>query len=266
MRGDSTQLRAVAQEEATNAEARQDLFQSFLDGYNAIDAHFRKALGVSDHDKRPGFRQLLTEYKRRNPWWQDDADLHQLADLRNVVAHSGAGRSICQPTPAAVDRISRIYDHLRRPPTILQAHRVCDVLTVSPADTASTVLHLVRANDFSQFPVYDDDQFLGLITENGITRWLAQYGALPDPGAVSALDLLGAQEPYLSDGGTEYRDAEFRPSDTLVSEAIYRFFVNPVLEAVLVCHPGQEAGRPCGIMTRWDALHLSHSSLRHESL
>ena len=195
-------------------------------------------MDLPDHDKRLGFRQLLSDYKRRNPWWQDDADLHQLADLRNVVAHSVAGESICQPTPAAVDRTSRTYDHLRRPPAILQTHGVRDALTVSPADTASTVLRLVRANDFSQLPVYEDDQFLGLVTENGITRWLAQHGALPDPEAVSALDLLGAQEPYLSDGGTEYCNSEFRPSDTRVGEAIYRFFVSPALEAVLVCRPG----------------------------
>jgi len=49
-----------------------------------------------------------------------------------------------------------------------------DVTRISHRDTLVHVLNLVRKNDFSQFPVYREGRFVGLITENGITRWMAQ--------------------------------------------------------------------------------------------
>jgi predicted transcriptional regulator len=34
---------------------------------------------------------------------------------------------------------------------------------------------LIKKHDYSQFPIYDEDEFVGLLTENGITRWLAKH-------------------------------------------------------------------------------------------
>ena len=36
-------------------------------------------------------------------------------------------------------------------------------------------LKMIRKRDYSQFPAYEGERFRGLLTENGITRWLAQH-------------------------------------------------------------------------------------------
>jgi len=43
------------------------------------------------------------------------------------------------------------------------------------SDSLSTVLRVIEKRYYSQFPVYDGNNFKGLLTENGITRWLAHH-------------------------------------------------------------------------------------------
>lgn len=41
-------------------------------------------------------------------------------------------------------------------------------------DSLSEVLNVVNERQYSQFPVFNDDELVGLISENGITRFLAE--------------------------------------------------------------------------------------------
>lgn len=231
--------------------------QEFVSHYNAIDSHFRQVLDVPVHEKRLGFRQLLSAYKQRNPWWQDDTELHQMADLRNVLTHSFSGKPFCLPTSAAVERIGQIYERLTRPSTLEQTCCQRDVLTVVPGNTLSDILGLIRDNDFSQFPVYHGEEFVGLVTENGIARWLAHHGAAPNPATVTVANLLAVHEQYHTDTSPAWGNAEFMEPNTLADQATYRFRVNPILEAILVRPSTRASQKPCGIMTRWDALRFS---------
>ena len=49
------------------------------------------------------------------------------------------------------------------------------VETISIHDTLTSVLKIIDQRDYSQFPVYEDERFRGLLTENGVTRWLARH-------------------------------------------------------------------------------------------
>jgi hypothetical protein len=44
-----------------------------------------------------------------------------------------------------------------------------------PQDTLADVLRLIGKLSLSQFPIYSSTTFKGLLTENGITRWLAHH-------------------------------------------------------------------------------------------
>lgn len=252
----------------TSGEPGRDQFERFVDLYNAIDAHFRLALNAGPQNPRPGFRRLLVDYKRLHPWWQDDSALHLLADLRNVIIHS-AGEPLFFPSPAAVAQLEEIVTRLRHPRCIADTHCLCDVLALTYAHTLADALALIRVNSFSQLPVYESSVFQGLITENGIARWLAyhnsEWGAPADFAGVPLGGLLALQERYATDAEREWPNVEFAAPNTSIDHVVFRFSENPALEAVLVTPNGTPAETPCGIVTRWDVLHLSPSGRNYSA-
>ena len=177
------------------------------------------------------------------------------------MVHAASVEPLFFPTSAAVAQIGDILQRLRRPRAVRDTHCLCPVLTLSPDDPLSRVLALVRANDFSQFPIYGDGRFHGLLTENGVTRWLAYHneawGAPSDFRGVLIRDLLALQEQSAAEAERGWANAEFAPEDAQIDHLAFRFSQNPALEAVLVTPNGTPEEPPTGIVTRWDVLHLS---------
>ncbi|WP_322920373.1 hypothetical protein [Nocardioides renjunii] len=97
-----------------------------------------------------------------------------LADLRNALSHEAyrQGSPIATPHQTTIDEARRLLDHLQQPPRALDLLERFPIRSVSPADALATVLAHVQA-DFSQFPIYDGDTYVGLLTTNAIGRWLA---------------------------------------------------------------------------------------------
>ena len=61
------------------------------------------------------------------------------------------------------------------------------VESVRSEDSLAQVLRRIAERDYSQFPVYSGTTFQGLLTENGITRWLARH-------VVSKLSLIELED------------------------------------------------------------------------
>ena len=121
---------------------------------------------------------------------------------------------------------------------------------VSPTDTLVSVLDLVRKNDFSQFPVYRSDRFIGLITENGITRWMAHHVHSVD----SIVDLNDVTVSVVVKEEETSSNVSFIERATAVDAALRLFADNPLLEAALITHAGRKTELPLGIITRWDVV------------
>jgi hypothetical protein len=86
---------------------------------------------------------------------------------------AAAGKPIADPVPEVVERIESLRDKIISPPTVLSVvpHAV---ISFGPDDPLSSVLEEIRNHNYSQFPIYEDDQFRGLLTTNCIARWLAK--------------------------------------------------------------------------------------------
>lgn len=101
--------------------------------------------------------------------------LRVAAELRNVLIHQKTQPyySLAIPTLPVVERLERIAKNLANPVKVLPRFQR-RVETVDPSDLLGDVLRIIAKRDFSQFPVYSDERFRGLLTENGITRWLSR--------------------------------------------------------------------------------------------
>lgn len=233
---------------ANVVEEEVDLIERFLAAYNAIDQHLR---GELDSDKAEPFSRLIDEYADRTRGWAYRQDLRLFADLRNVIVHSRTKpyQHVAVPVPDVVARIEAIRDSLLEPALVIPEFQ-CDVLTVQTDDSLLAVLQHINQNDFSQFPVYADDQFAGLITENGITRWLAHH-------AITELSLVELADVTVGEVLRDEEDrsnVEFVGRNMTVDSVTASFGHNPVLEAVLITHSGRRDQELLGIVTRWDIL------------
>lgn len=227
-----------------------DLIERFLVAYNAIDHHLRELLAT---DQSPSFSQLVREYAARYPRWRERENLRMIGDLRNAVVHQRerSYEYLSVPLPSIVENLERIRDQFKSPERVYPKFGK-EVISFQAEDVLSTVLAEIHAKDFSQFPIYKQNSFLGLLTENGITRWLANHSTqvmtLIELEEITVIDLLDQEE--------QRSNYQLISRDTTMLDAENFFVRNTLLEALLITQTGKTNEKLMGIITRWDMLSL----------
>jgi predicted transcriptional regulator len=227
-----------------------DAIEHFEADYNAVDKHLRKDLGF---DSAQSFTALVKEYARRHIGWRDADLLATISDVRNAIVHgkTEAYRYVAVPTPSIARQLRACRDRLTNPERVIPKFQR-NVQVVSSEDTLARVLGVIAQRDYSQFPVYDAGAFRGLITENGITRWLAQH--VSTKLSLVELEDVHVREILLNEESR--RNYHFVPRNTRVDDTRGVFAAHPLLEAVLITASGKDSERLLGIATRWDITNL----------
>lgn len=226
-----------------------NLISRFLEAFNEIESYLRNYLDV---DNFVSFTHMVSEYAKKNPAWRSEDSLRMVVDLRNALVHESRGLDeyLSVPLPHIVNLIEQIRDDFLFPKCVIPMYKR-DVVKFYIDDPLAEILLAIKENNFSQFPIYQEGKFLGLITENGITRWLANYKgeAYPyiDLADVYASDILNKEE--------ERVNYHFLSRNATVLDAENEFLKNKLLEACLITEHGAETSGLLGIITRWDILH-----------
>ena len=230
------------------SDEQRDLIERFEASYNAIDRLLRKTLA---RDRNATFVSLVAEFERDRWGWVDGEFLRMAADLRNAIVHQKTEphQHVAVPTVPVVERIELVLQRLANPVRVMPKFAK-PVARVSVGDSLAQVLRTIATQNFSQFPVYDGDRFKGLLTENGITRWMATHVA-------SKFSLIELEDVKIRE---VLRQEESRPNWRFVHrgmtiDEVRTFFASSeLLEAVFVTESGKPTERPLGIVTRWDIL------------
>lgn len=229
-------------------KAEQKRIRDFVQAFNRMEDRMRRELNAPSEQ----FHKLVKAYCNLHPYWEDGGHADGMAKIRNLLAHkSGVPESMAVPTSATVSKMKALSKRFC-------ARRVAGttfhkrVVTLEHEHSVRSVLQLINKHDFSQFPVVTNSRVVGLLTENGLTRWLAKHvhegtGAL-QLDRQTVRDVLRQQED-----GVEYVCA---PAATFVDEVGTMFRKKPTLEAVIVTDDGGAASELVGIATRWDVLKL----------
>lgn len=226
-----------------------DLWERFQAAYNTIDRSLRKLLNA---ESTQSFVSLVRSYENVCRLGSDGDFLRMVADLRNVLIHQKTKPhlQLAIPTRPIVERLETICQKLVDPMRVLPRFKK-RVETIEPSVSLGAVLRAVAEKDYSQFPVYETDRFLGLLTENGITRWLAHHVAkelsLVDLDEVPVTQVLSEEE--------KRPNWLFVSRDRTIDEVKAFFREKELLEAILITHNGKSTEQPMGIITRWDILH-----------
>lgn len=185
--------------------------------------------------------------------------LRQYAKLRNSLVHYKLEpvNYIAEPHIEVVEDIEAIQKILSKPPLAMSIASK-NVSTFEISASLDEILMEFDKTGFSQFPVYKGRQFLGLLTEGGIARWLSQniQNGVAMTKDITAKDILKLEKKH---------NVDFikRTQDIYELECLFEdyFEQNKKLEAIIITENGELNESPVGIITTWDLVQIDHRSL-----
>jgi predicted transcriptional regulator len=240
----STSTPALSSKVTPEQEA---LIRRFLAAYNAIDRELRHRTGLP---KETSFSAVVRQFVDANNSWRSQRHrLLVVGELRNFLVHEEADPfdRLAVPVAEVVEALESMQRWLSQ--RVLPAFQR-EVVTVHASDTLASVLQTISKRDLSQFPVLDlEGRYCGLLTENGITRWLAhhttgQQMTLVEFEEVSVAQVLEEEERRAT--------AKFMSRNEPLEAVLVAFVEQPHLEAVLITETGKRHEKLLGIATRWD--------------
>lgn len=227
-------------------EAERQRVEDFLNAFNTIEATLKEKTGLEGHES---LRTAVHRYQDAHGGWRDYRAIMAFADLRNVVVHQRYERYayLSVPSEEVVAEIQGIRDRLLKPRTARDEFLRDEVITVDVKTSLGEILARIREDQITHFPVYREGDFAGLVTSNGITRWLSRQTQ-----ERSILELEDHEVGELLASEEERPNCTFVAVSLPVEDVIYAFTEIPQLEAALVTENGRDHEKLLGIATRWD--------------
>jgi predicted transcriptional regulator len=226
-----------------------DLSSRFLAAFNVVEDWMRHEL---DSDDVQDFGTLLRQLERTNSAVHRHArELRRLARLRNLIAHNHSReRPLAVPTSLSVERAEAISIQLRSPPLLIE-YATNPVELCRPSDPLGCCVKKMHDGVFSQLPIYDDQQYCGLLTAETIARWLATFFLGDGDGIVdeqTVAEVVQHQE--------DSENYKFMAANATVTSALSAFEEfqrrGKRLEAILITNLGRPTETLRGIVTIQD--------------
>jgi CBS domain-containing protein len=221
----------------------------FLAAFNRIEGYLKEEGEVSKYES---FSRSLNIAIKNNPMIRGfKEDLEKFSSLRNIIIHEEIKPNfvIAEPHIEVVERIEKIAEILEKPQKVIpQFER--EVKKVGLYDNIAVPLRLIR-NGYSQFPVYNDGKFMGLLSDKCIAKWLAHF----IEGSILSIHEIKVEEVLKFDGSNG-RNVRFVDKETTIYNALSIFseLRNKYIqvEAILITRNGRADESLLGIITPRD--------------
>lgn len=221
----------------------------FLNFFGEIERELRVMVNDPGNGKHMTFYQLVDRAKSTNAIIRNyESDLKVFGDFRNLLVH-GNNSGLAIPSEKTIQLIEKIYQAITNPP---KAYDIAQksVVSFQKSDSLAVVLETVREKRYTQFPVYEGNNFEGLLTENGVTFWLADK---------VDEDLFFVKETKIAEilaKDEKNNNYKFISRNKNIYE-VQNYFNNHEIEALFVTDSGKEQQKILGIITSWDILNCN---------
>jgi predicted transcriptional regulator len=234
--------------------------ENFLNSFNEIEHYLRK---VTNEVKETSFYALIDKASLSNSavkHFKDD--LKEFADLRNAIIHERTDNHvIAEPNDRTVRELNNIALLLLQPPKVSSFFRN-KVFKLFSKDPIAKAVEFMYVKSFSQVPIYEDKNFIGLLTSNTIARWL---------GASVRDDIFSLEETSISMVLKEYTEdkdnCEFLNRTATLFDVLKKFQEYETkgkrLDAILITANGKPDEELLGIITVWDLTSVYREIERH---
>lgn len=234
-------------------EYNQKNSERFLQAFNRITVTLRKLAGVQEH--MTFFRLIDLSKKKSALVKKYEDDLRTYADLRNAIVHHRTSEEfvIAEPHIDVVKKIEYIDRILAKPKLVGEFFKKT-VYTLQSTDSLANALDIINKRKFTQIPIYDGEEFKGLITTVGITNWFAahinannQIFEMPTLGDILHHEKNRINYRFVSKHITIY-DAE-----EIFKQGVER---GKRFEALLITDNGKQNQRLLGMITPMDIMEV----------
>lgn len=225
--------------------------ERFIEAFNKLEKLLMREAVAKEYTP---FSQLIERVAKKNATVRRyQWDLKTFGDLRNAIMHNWRkDYIIAEPHNDIVAQIEELCKQLTQPEWVIpRFQRQVEQLTVY--QSVSEALVVARQRSYSQFPIYDGKTFVGVLTDNGLSRWLASH---------IEEDIISLRESPLAEvieHEENRKNFEFVDAKTAVEDvrALFgRVWESPVpnVAAVLITANGNRSEKLLGIVTVWDLL------------
>lgn len=229
----------------------------FLSAFNRIEKQCSNILKTTPHIP---FSRLIEEAAKQNKVVKYyEKPLKAFADLRNAIVHNEIepGYVLAEPHDSVVKNIVEIAEKLKSPRIIGNLIQQ-KISSFSIEDSLDAVLTEINDNSFTQFPIFSDRGFEGLLTENGIAHWLAANikEDIISLSETKVIDILSCEESK-----ENYRFINRKTSIYEIEEYFQKFINNGQNNGCLLITNNtkhvKEAKDILGIVTSWDLTEIN---------
>ena len=217
----------------------------YIEEFNKIEQFLRKTTGSGDNIT---FSELLTRANNNYIVNRYYSVLKEHAKLRNVISHKRGTEFFAMPTDLALLSITKIKKYLIKPKKVKELIYNTP-LVLTPNTTIIETLKIIKSKGYSQFPVYDNNEYLGVITSNSIIMWFASAAEssgeiIEDLSKLTVSDLLKYNE--------ELDSAEFISENITATEFISGLSRNKKSSIWIMTMNGLKNQKPKYIITAYD--------------
>ena len=226
-----------------------DLTSRFLDAHTAIEKWLKSQV---DADRRRDFLELVDGVSALNySVHRHNTALKELNRFRNVVVHNySRGRPLAAPTTHAVELITAIRKELLSPPLLLPL-AATPVAHCRPSDPLGCCVKKMHDGVFSQLPVYEGNEYVGLLTAETIARWLATEFVGDWKGIVDERSVAEVMRHQESSENSKFLAARATVADAMSAFDDFQHR-GKRLEAILITSAGSPSEPLRGIVTIHD--------------
>ncbi|TSJ64951.1 CBS domain-containing protein [Allobacillus salarius] len=225
----------------------------YLAAFNRIEKALRTQVGSDEYQT---FSFMVREASKKNAVVKRyDNDLREFADLRNAIVHNSTNPAftIAEPHDSTVEKIKMIEEEIIHPKKVFPTFQK-EVIIFQAKDSLAKILKIIREHAITQFPVYEDGKFLGLLSESGITNWLSKNVK------EDIISLVETELHQVVSHEEEQQNYQFVDRDMSIYDAKEIFKDNldqgVRIDALMITENGKEDEGFLGIMTRWDFLRI----------
>ena len=223
--------------------------QAFLALFNKIEQFLDKLNNSTEHH---GFRRLVDDLSKHNSLVANyKLELVDYLELRNAIVHKSTDMPIAEPYPEIIKKMQRIYDDLSNPPKAIN-------IAAKPVYTCTTktpileVIKEMNQNFYTSIPIYYQNQFIGVFSDNSLTRWLAHTNK-----PLNLKNILVSQvQDYFDKADNKFNSYKFMNIETdvfTIKRAFTSFTEEKMrLGAIFLTQNGQKNEKIQGIITAWD--------------
>ncbi|SHN18029.1 CBS domain-containing protein [Gracilibacillus kekensis] len=240
-----------------------ELSERFETAFNQI--HDKLCDYVNEHNNHASFTEVLTKAKIQHPVIEQYFDLlKQCSKLRNAIVHRKIKEDfyIAEPHQEVVHELETLAKLLREPPSALSiASKPVEFFSL---DTPfKKVMDCLIKKGYSQYPIYHEDRFVGLLTDGDIAHWFAEN--MDSGKKISSDQAIG---DFFKMENNVHTVITRKETSVIEIESMFKKYIenNQKLEAIIITETGNSKELPIGLISSWDLVRLRKHSfplLRH---